>query len=77
MNWLETLLDELADPRCWAYAPGAPPATEPTALAALALHGHGHAQAAQQAGDLLVERQGSDGSLGINSAEHAPHWATS
>jgi hypothetical protein len=76
MSWPQAILDELESQRSWAYTPGAPPATEPTALTALALHGHGRAQAAQRACDWLVQRQAADGSLGINAAESAPHWAT-
>jgi hypothetical protein len=76
MGWPQTILDELEDQRYWAYTAGAGPATEPTALAALALVGHGRAAAAQKAGDLLVQRQEAAGSLGIGTGEQAPHWGT-
>ncbi|HEY5314651.1 MAG TPA: hypothetical protein VIK18_19110 [Pirellulales bacterium] len=76
MGWPQAIVDELEDPRYWAYTPGAGPATEPTAMAALALLGHGRTAAAHKACDLLVERQEAAGSLGIGTGEQAPHWAT-
>ena len=77
MDWLQQTLDELEQPTGWGYRPGAPAATEPAALAALALAGHGRAAAARRAGDWLLAQQTPDGSLGIFAANHAPHWATS
>src|ERR1700733_11269793 len=76
MSWLEATLDELESESRWAYRTGAPPATEPAALAALALAGHGRAEAAARAGRWLAEGQNEDGSLGVFRQERAPHWTT-
>jgi len=76
MRWVETILNELSGPASWGYRPGAPPATEPAATAALALMGHGRHEAAERACRWLVSLQADDGTLGISAAEKAPHWPT-
>lgn len=80
MDWLEPILDKLAQASAWSYREGGEAATEPTAWAALALATHGRAAAARRAQQWLVERQKSsttpDGSLGVSSSQDAPHWPT-
>jgi len=76
MRWVEAILDELSEATSWGYRPGAPPATEPAAMGALALAGHGRHEAAQRACRWLVSLQADDGALGISAAEAAPHWPT-
>jgi hypothetical protein len=76
MRWVQAILDELSEPASWGYCPGAPPATEPGAMAAMALAGHGRLEAAERACRWLVSLQADDGTLGISAAEAAPHWPT-
>lgn len=76
MAWLESILDELAAAREWSYAPGASAASEPTALAALAMEAHGRSEAAERARRWLADAQAPDGSVGINARQPAPHWPT-
>jgi hypothetical protein len=77
MTWFDSTLDELARQRVCGYAPDAAPATEPTALAALALHEHGRGAAARPALDWLARIQGDDGSVGVREGEATPAWPTS
>lgn len=77
MNWERELIDELAiEPRC-AYRTGDAPATEPTALASLALSGFGCESESRLAGDWLVECQSASGSVGVRAREPMPRWPTS
>jgi hypothetical protein len=76
MDWADSILDELAGEAHWGYRPGAPASTEPTALAALALAGHGRTDEARLARAWLLKVQTAAGSLGIDMTDHAPHWAT-
>src|SRR5438105_1216879 len=73
---LAPLLDDLADSKSWGYRRGDAEAVEPTALAALALVGHGRMQQAVAPLDRLCEIQSADGSLGIYERQTAPHWTT-
>src|SRR5690606_18724880 len=51
-------------------------ATEPTALAALALLAHDRAAAAEPLVQRLLEMQNADGSLGIDRLQREPGWPT-
>lgn len=76
MEWLSPLVDRLAAPRCWSYAPAAAAAAEPAALATLALAGHGRLADALRAGQWLAEAQCRDGSLGVTENQPEPGWPT-
>lgn len=77
MNWLATTLDRLAAQPVIGYSPAQYAATEPTALAALALIARGKTSSASPALDFLVSCQGSDGAVGIRENEPSPGWPTS
>lgn len=76
MSWLDTTIDRLAQARQWSYHAGGPPATEPTALAALALLGHDRPAAAQRALDWLTRTQEPSGTVGVTAREKSPGWPT-
>lgn len=76
MDWLKTTLDALADRSHWGYRAFAPPASEPVALAALALVAYGRPEKAEPALAWLLEEQNSSGSVGVFPEQHAPHWPT-
>lgn len=77
MPWIDKALELLtASPVC-GYQVRASGATEPTALAALALVGHGRLQAAEPAGEFLVTLQAPQGYLGVRQGEDFPRWPTS
>jgi hypothetical protein len=76
LSWLDATLDVLAAQPVCGYAPGGPPATEPTALAALALAAAGRLSDAEPAIDYLNRCQNDDGSVGIRQREPAPGWPT-
>lgn len=61
----------------FGYTPDGPAATEPTALAALAMLGGSHADAARSACDWLARQQNDDGSLGVCEGQSEPCWPTS
>jgi len=63
MRWLDSIIDELCQTPCCGYRPDAPPATEPTALSAIALTIHGKRNAADQATEWLASLQTEEGSL--------------
>jgi hypothetical protein len=76
MNWHIPFLDDLTGcPRC-GYQLNDAAASEPTALAALALAGWGRADAAMLAARWLAERQADDGSVGVRAGEPTPRWPT-
>src|SRR5487761_1544889 len=75
-DWVNAVLDKLADQTYWSYQAGGAPAAEPTALAALALAAHGRLDAALPACDRLTELQSADGSVGITSDQATPCWPT-
>ncbi len=77
MDWSEPVVRRLSECRSWAYHGQRPRATEPAALAALALLGHEPPEAARAALDWLASIQSSDGSIGIFEDQTAPHWPTS
>jgi hypothetical protein len=77
MPWIAEALDLLAKSPVCGYTSHDQGATEPSALAALALAGHGRLKESASVGDFLVGIQGSDGSVGVRSGEATPRWATS
>jgi hypothetical protein len=77
MAWLDETLDLLAKQPICGYAPAAAPATEPTALAALALHANQQGDRAQPALQFLARIQAADGSVGVREGEPTPGWPTS
>ncbi|MHB1034146.1 MAG: prenyltransferase/squalene oxidase repeat-containing protein [Pirellulales bacterium] len=76
MSWIEEIVGRLAEQPCCGYRRDTSPATEPTALAALALASHGRNDAAEHARQWLVQRQGSDGGVGISATDSTPQWPT-
>lgn len=76
MEWLPPILDLLAAPRAWSYRPNASPASEPTALAAMALAGHGRLADAARGLRNLIEHQASGGSVGVTVDQPEPGWPT-
>jgi hypothetical protein len=77
MNWLDKALEILARGGACGYRPTSTPATEPTALAALALLTWDRSQAALPKLRWLAQMQSADGSSGISAAESTPSWPTS
>lgn len=77
MSWLADILDALSNQPVIGYAPNAAPATEPTAIAALALVASGRHAIAKPAADSLVASQSPDGSVGVRQKEPDPQWPTS
>jgi hypothetical protein len=75
-SWIDTLLEELVGETHWSYEPGGSTATEPTAIAALALCAHGQLAAAARACRRLSESQATDGSVGITPGHPIPCWPT-
>jgi hypothetical protein len=76
MTWRDELLDQLAAAIPCGYARQAPPATEPTCLAAIALSLSGRTEQSSQALQWLASIQNDDGSLGPASDLTAPGWPT-
>jgi hypothetical protein len=74
---IDRTLDYLAPRAVCGYAPGQTPASEPTALAALALTLHGRTAAAGTALEFLAESQQENGGVGVRKTEPAPQWPTS
>jgi hypothetical protein len=73
---LEEALDRLARNPVCGYHHDGPPATEPTALAAMALLADERRSAAGEALNWLAGIQSDEGSLGINAEHQAPCWPT-
>ena len=76
MSWLQEVLDRLETRPCCGYDSDSPPATEPTALAALALWGHGRSSAAETALEWLATVQLATGCVPIDGSHDGPGWAT-
>ena len=74
--WLQSLLDDLADERNWAYQSAGPFAAEPAAIAALALIAHGRLGEAEKVCRRLAEIQAADGRVPATTAQDAPGWTT-
>jgi len=76
MSWLDSTLDQLASRPVCGYAHDGEPASEPTALAALALVASGRQTDAEPALAWLARIQAADGSVGIREGQ-SPAWPTS
>jgi hypothetical protein len=77
MDWSDRIVARLAEQKAWAYHGDAPCASEPAALAALALLGHGRAEAALRPLDWLASLQSADGSIGVTATDTTPNWPAS
>jgi len=76
-EWVNQCTAELARCSAWGYQADEPAASEPTALAALALSAHGHGDSAQAAAGWLLAAQSDDGSVGVSRQQAKPAWPTS
>jgi hypothetical protein len=76
MKWEDDFRSALAEADAVGYRRGAVPASEPTALAALALLAGGQAAAAEPKLRWLAGIQAADGSVGINADAPMPAWPT-
>jgi hypothetical protein len=70
-------LEELAAREHIGYAAEGPTASEPTALAALALLASDRPSASKPACEWLVQHQNADGSVGVTQDQAEPCWPTS
>ncbi|MEX0820473.1 MAG: hypothetical protein WD070_12805, partial [Pirellulaceae bacterium] len=77
MHWHGEIIDELRRMPCCGYHQAAPPSTEPTALAAIALAHSGNPRAAIPATEWLASLQMEAGSVGIRQDQTTPCWPTS
>lgn len=77
MTWREALFDQLAAQSFGGYGRSDSPATEPSALAALALASVGRWTEVRAVADWLAGFQGADGSVGVRATEPTPSWPTS
>lgn len=77
--WLEAALTRLGANAGagTAYLNGGMPASEPTAIGALALASYGRVAEAHKGAAWLAQQQLADGSLGVNPGEDKPGWPTS
>ncbi|HEY2839955.1 MAG TPA: hypothetical protein VGJ26_12445 [Pirellulales bacterium] len=76
MKYLDYIVDALAREAAWRYQPRSEPASEPTALVALALAAYGRDADAERARAWLAAAQNADGSVGVRAADHTPGWPT-
>ncbi len=76
MTLHDETIDRLAAHDQWGYHARGPAATEPTALAAIALASIDH-PAAQRALNWLSHEQQANGSLGVMQGQPEPRWPTS
>jgi len=76
VSTLEAVIEKLSRGPVCGYLPDAPPSTEPTALAAMALVAHGRIEPAGVALDWLAESQSDEGSVGISLSRARPRWPT-
>jgi hypothetical protein len=74
--WLSAALDELSARPVCGYTREAAPATEPTALAALALALHDRLALAGEAAEWLAKLQSADGSVPAAAEGELPGWTT-
>jgi hypothetical protein len=75
--WPAELVQHLRQKPICGYGSEASPATEPTALVALALQALDQPDAAENAAEALAKWQGPDGSVGVRPDEPQPIWPTS
>ncbi|HTM54554.1 MAG TPA: hypothetical protein VL175_11030 [Pirellulales bacterium] len=76
MDWSFAIIDPLRAQRGWGYHPAGASASEPAALAVIALLAHGESAAALPALEWLLSVQDSDGSVGIEAGQGTPGWPT-
>lgn len=77
MPWIDEALDLLAKSPVCGYSSQDNGATEPSALAALALVAHGRKKEGATVGEFLLGIQEPGGSVGVRSGEETPRWPTS
>jgi hypothetical protein len=77
MDWHGEIIDRLARAPCGGYGGTDGPATEPSALAALALARAQRWDAVRVVADWLHSFQDADGSVGVRPEESQPGWPTS
>lgn len=71
----QQLCDSLRHSPVMGYSASRTNASEPLALATLALHGEGETASAQKCSDALADFQDDDGKVGVRDRE-APYWTT-
>jgi len=76
VSTLDTILESLTREPVCGYGAGGAAASEPTALAAMALAAFGRIEPAAVALDWLADVQSNEGSLGIGSKMARPRWPT-
>lgn len=76
-TWLTEMLDDLEQQSSWGYHATGAAASEPTALAALALLAHHRFSAANRALDWLAKTQSDQGYVSVFRQVDEPHWPTS
>lgn len=76
-DWTTPALDLLRRTDACSYHAGGPQASEPTALAALALLAWDRPEAAVVKARWLAEQQQSHGSVGVMQGQQSPRWPTS
>ncbi|MCI0491751.1 MAG: hypothetical protein L0Z07_02310 [Planctomycetes bacterium] len=77
MDWKRDLVERLRKSVPGGYRAAGPEASEPTALAGIALCAVGELDHAQRAGNWLAAIQSDDGSVGVSAAQPTPCWPTS
>jgi hypothetical protein len=77
MDWRQELVERLAASVPCGYFARGEAASEPTALAGLALHAYGKTDSARRAADWLVEQQAKNGAVGVTATQATPCWPTS
>ena len=77
MDWRRDLIERLETAVPGGYSARGEAASEPTALAGLALHASGRTDAARCAADWLVQRQAESGAVGVTATQPTPCWPTS
>ncbi len=76
MSWIDDFCTQLAESAGVGYRLGGTPASEPTALAAMALLAGGFVAPAEAKLRWLADIQAADGSIGISAQELSPGWPT-
>lgn len=77
MDWHSDLIERLAASTPGGYRVDGEIASEPTALAGLALHKGYQGDRARRAAEWLVEHQAKNGAVGVTSTQNTPRWPTS
>lgn len=77
MDWTDLAIDSLRSAQAWGYRRDGRAATEPVALASLALLAHDNHDAALRGFNWLLKRQSPDGSLSVDDDASGPFWPTS